>query len=127
MQEREEAWWVIVIKLKVSVQISITEYYYHSRIHSEGRSLELVVPDHEEGVIVVHHGQVRGPVPLHGCRSPLNVTPAPHQGRHRPLHRLRLGSGAGLAGDSPPDGRLGVGDEGGVPGEGGGGEVGAGV
>ena len=82
-----------------------------------------MVPDDEEGVVVVHHGEVRGLVSLHGCCPPLDVAAAPHQGRHRPLHGLRLGGGGGLAGDPPPDGRLGVGDEGGVPGEGGRGEV----
>ena len=86
-----------------------------------------MVPDHQEGVVVVHLSQVRGAVPLHGGCPPLDVAPASHQGRHSSLDGLRLAGRAALAGDGPPHARLSVRDEGGVPGEGGGGEVGAGV
>ena len=110
---------------------SITEYWYHSRHNynerERERELELVVPDHQEGVVVVHLSQVRGAVSLHGGCPPLYVAPASHQGRHGPLDGLRLAGRPALAGDVPPHARLGVGDEGGVPGEGGRGEVGAGV
>ena len=86
-----------------------------------------MVPDHQEGVVVVHLSQVRGAMSLHGSCPPLDVAPAPHQGRHCPLDWLRLAGRARLAGDSPPHADLAVRDEGGVPGEGWGGEVGAGV
>ena len=82
-----------------------------------------MVPDHQEGVVVVHLGQVRGAVPLHGRCSPLDVAASPHQSGHGPLDGVGLAGRAGLAGDSPPHARLAVRDEGGVPGEGGGGEV----
>ena len=65
-----------------------------------------MVPDHQEGVIVVHLSQVRGAVSLHcGC-PPLYVAPASHQSGHSPLDGLGLAGRAGLAGDSSPHAAL---------------------
>ena len=51
---------------------------------------ELVVPDDQVGVVVVDLGQVGALVLVQVGAAPLNVSSAPHQRGHRPLHRLLL-------------------------------------
>ena len=49
-----------------------------------------MVPDDEVGVTVVDLGQVTALVLVQVSPPPLNVAPASHQCRHRPLHGLGL-------------------------------------